>query len=145
MHRGRTGKNDIKDTKMEEKDKIKIQSIMELLGTERLKVPSYQRPYKWSEKNIDDLLSDIENALDRQKELGSLGNSEFKYRVGTVLLHKNTEKDSMALGLIRKSTLGKNSPTNSTNMVDKSVCTNSIRKSFGILMLPPMIADMLMP
>lgn len=80
---------------MEEKDKIKIQSIMQLLDTEKLKVPSYQRPYKWSEKNIDDLLTDIENALERQRELGILGNSEFKFRVGTVLLHNNTEKDSI--------------------------------------------------
>ena len=80
---------------MEEKDKIKIQSIMQLLGTEKLKVPSYQRPYKWSEKNIDDLLTDIESALDRQKELGTSGNGDFKYRVGTVLLHNNTVKDSI--------------------------------------------------
>jgi ribosomal protein S8 len=85
----------VKDKKMEEKDKIKIESIMDLLGTKNLKVPSYQRPYKWSEKNIDDLLTDIENALDRQKELGVLGNSDFKYRIGTVLLHNNKEKDSV--------------------------------------------------
>ena len=84
-----------KDKKMEEKDKIKIESIMDLLGTTNLKVPSYQRPYKWSEKNIDDLLTDIENALDRQKELGLLGNSDFKYRIGTVLLHNNKNKGSV--------------------------------------------------
>lgn len=85
----------VKDKKMEEKDKIKIESIMDLLGTKNLKVPSYQRPYKWAEKNIDDLLTDIENAIDRQKELGALGNGDFKYRVGTVLLHNNIEKGSM--------------------------------------------------
>lgn len=80
---------------MEDKDKIKIQSIKDLLSTENLKVPSYQRPYKWSEKNIDDLLTDIENALDRQKNLGTADNGDFKYRVGTVLLHDNTEKGSL--------------------------------------------------
>lgn len=80
---------------MEEKDKIKIQSIKELLSTEKLKVPSYQRPYKWSEKNIDDLLTDIENALDRQKNLGIADKGDFKYRVGTVLLHDNTKKGSL--------------------------------------------------
>lgn len=78
---------------MAEKDKIKIQSIKDLLATDNLKVPSYQRPYKWSEKNIDDLLTDIENALDRQKNLGIADKGDFKYRVGTVLLHDN--KDSL--------------------------------------------------
>ena len=32
-----------------------------------LDIPDYQRPYKWTIKNIDDLLSDIKDAIDDSK------------------------------------------------------------------------------
>lgn len=69
-------------------NKIEIKSINEVLEIENLTIPSYQRPYKWTIKNIEDLLSDIEVAIARQKELG---NPNFRYRVGTVLLHDNKD------------------------------------------------------
>jgi hypothetical protein len=43
-----------------------------------LKIPEYQRPYKWSAKNANQLLDDIQEAM--------LDNKEF-YRVGTLILH----------------------------------------------------------
>jgi uncharacterized protein with ParB-like and HNH nuclease domain len=39
-----------------------IKSIIELLNM-KLDIPDYQRPYKWDIQNIDDLLSDITNAI----------------------------------------------------------------------------------
>ncbi len=42
-----------------------------------LKIPEYQRPYKWTAKNANVLLDDIERA--------KLGNKEV-YRVGTLIL-----------------------------------------------------------
>ena len=39
-----------------------IKSVNELLNME-LDIPDYQRPYKWDIQNIDDLLSDITNAI----------------------------------------------------------------------------------
>lgn len=39
-----------------------IKSINELLNM-KLDIPDYQRPYKWDIQNIDDLLSDITNAI----------------------------------------------------------------------------------
>ena len=67
---------------------IEIKSINELLEIQNLAVPSYQRPYKWNEKNIDTLLQDIENAITQE---GKKTNSNYKYRIGTILLHNNNE------------------------------------------------------
>ena len=61
-----------------------IKSINELLKMD-LDIPDYQRPYKWSIQNIEDLLSDITNAIsdsDRYR-------AGFKYRIGTIIVHKN--------------------------------------------------------
>ncbi|MBR4344020.1 MAG: DUF262 domain-containing protein [Lachnospiraceae bacterium] len=45
-----------------------------------LSIPEYQRPYKWSAKNANQLLDDIEEAKNDNKEV---------YRVGTLILHKD--------------------------------------------------------
>ena len=61
-----------------------IKSINELLKMD-LDIPDYQRPYKWSIQNIEDLLNDISNAIsdsDRYR-------AGFKYRIGTIIVHKN--------------------------------------------------------
>lgn len=43
-----------------------------------LKIPEYQRPYKWTVKNSNQLLDDIKDAMNSNKEV---------YRVGTLILH----------------------------------------------------------
>ena len=59
-----------------------IISIEKLLAM-NLAIPPYQRPYKWTAKNMLALLEDIGGAIDdAQKYEG------FRYRVGTVILHK---------------------------------------------------------
>lgn len=60
-----------------------IKSVNELLEM-KLDIPNYQRPYKWNIQNIDDLLSDITNAISDAERYGS----NFKYRIGTIILHK---------------------------------------------------------
>ena len=63
-----------------------IKSVNELLNM-KLDIPDYQRPYKWDIQNIDDLLSDITNAIsdaDRYR-------TGFKYRIGTIILHKTKD------------------------------------------------------
>lgn len=72
-------------------NEIKLQSIQSLLSIDKLRIPSYQRPYKWTKKNIEDLLNDIDVALEMQKKYES---SIFKYRVGTILLHDNKEDET---------------------------------------------------
>ena len=61
-----------------------IKSVNELLKI-NLNIPDYQRPYKWSIQNIQDLLRDITTAI-KDAEKYSVG---FKYRIGTIILHKN--------------------------------------------------------
>ena len=46
----------------------------------RLTIPNYQRPYKWSARNAIQLLDDIMEARNQNKEV---------YRVGTLILHKD--------------------------------------------------------
>ncbi len=48
-----------------------------------LEIPNYQRPYKWSAKNVIQLLDDILNAKNENKET---------YRVGTLILHYDRKK-----------------------------------------------------
>lgn len=66
----------------------KIVSIEELLKM-NLNIPNYQRPYKWDIRNLDDLLSDITNALGEAERY----KTEFKYRIGTIILHKTEDEE----------------------------------------------------
>ena len=62
----------------------KIQGGASLDGI-KLTIPEYQRPYKWSAKNANQLLDDIEGAMNTNKEV---------YRVGTLILHHDKKDDS---------------------------------------------------
>ena len=72
----------------------RILSVEELLGWE-LRIPPYQRPYKWTKKNITDLLLDIETSIREAKKY-----KDFKYRVGTVILHANTEEEKPTYDIV---------------------------------------------
>ena len=74
--------------------KAEIRSVEELLGWE-LRIPPYQRPYKWTKKNITDLLLDIETSIRE-----SIKYEDFKYRVGTVILHANTEEEKPTYDIV---------------------------------------------
>lgn len=65
------------------KNKIEIISVSDCLR-KNLGIPEYQRPYKWSVQNITDLLLDIEHAISEKRLY-----TDFKYRIGTVILHKD--------------------------------------------------------
>ncbi len=65
---------------------IEIISVGKCLS-KNIDIPEYQRPYKWSVKNITDLLSDIEHAISEKRMY-----SDFKYRIGTVILHRECEE-----------------------------------------------------
>ena len=72
-------------TKEVEKNVTEIKSINELLKM-YLDIPDYQRPYKWTIQNIEDLLSDITNSITDAEMYRT-----FKYRIGTIILHKNDD------------------------------------------------------
>ena len=62
----------------------KIKSVHFLLQLKKLNMPNYQRPYKWSVKNVYALLNDIEFAIHQADKY-----SDFKYRIGTIILHSD--------------------------------------------------------
>ncbi len=75
--------------------KIDIMSIDDLLSM-NLSIPNYQRPYKWSVRNVDELISDINTAIEDSKKY----HSEYKYRIGTILLHKTSSDDGMTYEIV---------------------------------------------
>lgn len=50
-----------------------------------LEIPKYQRPYKWTTRNIEELLSDISNASSDYRRYGY----GYIYRLGTIIVHEN--------------------------------------------------------
>lgn len=62
-----------------EKDIINIKDLLEIPN---LKIPDYQRPYKWKIKNVNQLIEDILFHKDKQG-----------YRLGTLVLHKDDENN----------------------------------------------------
>jgi len=70
-------------------DSIEIIKVKEVLSY-NLEIPGYQRPYKWTTKNIIDLLTDIEDAIISSEKK----HIDCKlYRIGTVILYDNKEKN----------------------------------------------------
>ena len=63
----------------------RILSVEELLKL-NLVIPSYQRPYKWTEKNIRELILDIQKGIEDANKYPN-----FKYRVGTVILYQEND------------------------------------------------------
>jgi len=59
-----------------------IISVEDLLRYKNLELPEYQRPYKWSIKNVSQLIEDIRHFSDKQA-----------YRLGTIVMHKDEDKD----------------------------------------------------
>ncbi len=64
---------------------IDIVSVENVLQME-LAVPSFQRPYKWQQKNVLYLLEDINNAIEESRKYES-----FNYRIGTIILYNNPD------------------------------------------------------
>ena len=65
------------------KEEPSIINIRTLVQENRLKIPDYQRPYKWTIKNVNQLIDDV--LLHRDKSA---------YRIGTVVIHHGiNEKD----------------------------------------------------
>lgn len=61
--------------------KIKIN---DLISIERLHIPEYQRPYRWTSGNVEQLMTDINTARVSGK---------LDYLIGSIILHKNEKSD----------------------------------------------------
>ena len=64
-----------------------IKSIGEYLKNKQLDIPHYQRAYKWTSKNVIQLIDDIERFK-----------SDTPYRIGTVVIHKEKDKNLIVDG-----------------------------------------------
>lgn len=72
----------------------KIISVRELLADSSLSIPQYQRPYKWTGKNINQLFSDIATHKDKSS-----------YRFGTIVFHQEGARKNIVDGQQRTITL----------------------------------------
>ena len=70
-----------------QKDKPEIWSVDYLLA-QNIVIPSYQRPYKWGNKNIRELILDIQKSIEEARKYPN-----FKYRVGTVILYRESDTE----------------------------------------------------
>lgn len=62
----------------------KILSVQQVFKLDNLSLPDYQRPYKWTKENVQQLLQDI---------YGYFVSKKSRYRLGVLVLHQNNKKD----------------------------------------------------
>ena len=62
---------------------VKVENILSL---KNLRIPEYQRPYRWNEKNVRQLLEDI---------LESKNAGKKSYRIGSVILYNNEKEKTL--------------------------------------------------
>lgn len=67
----------------------KVITLTDLYKLGNLKIPEYQRPYKWTGKNVNNLIDDI---------ISNKNKSE--YRLGTLVFYKNKEKEKENLDIV---------------------------------------------
>lgn len=63
-----------------------IISVKELLQTDNVIIPSYQRPYKWTAKNVNQLIDDI-----------IYHNDKSAYRLGTLVIHSEISENNKTI------------------------------------------------
>ena len=66
-----------------------IITVKDLLLTDNLQIPSYQRPYKWTTKNVNQLIDDI-----------ILYQNKSSYRLGTLVIHKESKENLNVLNIV---------------------------------------------
>ncbi|HQM02481.1 MAG TPA: DUF262 domain-containing protein [Ruminococcus flavefaciens] len=120
-----------------ENENLKIVSLKEILS-EKLHIPGYQRPYRWSKESSATLVTDIYEAWI---------NHVPEYRMGTVVLHKHDNKLDIVDGQQRLTTLaiimfcimertGKEKYTNSVSLLNaeyKPLSENAIVDNYEII------------
>ena len=66
-----------------------VLSVKGLLNLTSVTIPAYQRPYKWTVKNISELFADIESHLDKSA-----------YRLGSVVFHQTESTEENQLDIV---------------------------------------------
>lgn len=65
-----------------------IMSVGDLLSSD-LRIPEYQRPYRWTARNVSALLGDIDGAISEAAR-----QPRYRYRIGSVILHRTETEGS---------------------------------------------------
>lgn len=68
------------------KNKAEILPIEQFLRMKDIRIPEYQRPYRWEEKNVAQLINDI-----------FIHKDKGRYRLGTIVIHQNEIKSENKL------------------------------------------------
>lgn len=66
-----------------------ILSVKQLLTLPNLGIPAYQRPYKWTQKNLNLLFNDLREYRDKSA-----------YRLGSVVFHQHSDQEKMQLDIV---------------------------------------------
>lgn len=66
-----------------------IISVSTLLKKSNLAIPNYQRPYKWTQANLADLLGDLK-----------IYRGKLAYRLGSIVFHQHSEKKQETLDIV---------------------------------------------
>ena len=61
-----------------------VKTMADVLKNGNLKIPEYQRPYKWERRHIRNLFYDIREAIKDKK---------CEYRIGSIILHSKNDKN----------------------------------------------------
>lgn len=77
-----------------EQNEPKIIKVRDLLTNNSLQIPSYQRPYKWTTKNVNQLIDDV--LIHKEKS---------EYRLGTLVVHNHDNISDIVDGQQRTITL----------------------------------------
>ncbi|MBF0282406.1 MAG: DUF262 domain-containing protein [Zetaproteobacteria bacterium] len=67
-----------------DKELATVCTVKKVFEGDKLSIPDYQRPYKWSEKHVHRLIDDL---------LEHLAKGVTQYRVGTVVLHQQGDQE----------------------------------------------------
>ncbi len=75
-------KSESTDVGCELLNKAEIISISDFLKIKDVRIPEYQRPYKWEERHVSQLINDVYNHRNKSY-----------YRLGTIVIHQNNIVD----------------------------------------------------
>lgn len=109
----------------------RILTVEKFLSEPSLTIPLYQRPYKWTEKNVNQLFNDIETHKDKSS-----------YRLGTIVFHQEEGRRNIvdgqqrtitlllavrALSMLRKDKLDRKDLKEQLNMLERKMISPSFK------------------
>lgn len=74
------------DSNNSSKIQANIITVGNLLRVNNLCIPPYQRPYRWTENNVRQLLEDVQQSMNAGKK---------NYRIGSVILYNNKKENTL--------------------------------------------------